>query len=82
MLPRNLLAIIDALARTARHSVRWIEEMVRRYPRRPRLRAHELELLDSRAKALDAEGDDSAGYQAEWEPEWHRANRSRQVPRT
>jgi len=69
MLPRNLLAIIDALAGTARHAVRWIEETVRRYPHRRRLRAHELERLDLHASALDAEGDDSAGYQAAWEPE-------------
>jgi len=68
VLPRNLLAIIDAVAGTARHAVRWIEETVRRYSHRRRLRARELERLDSHAKALDAEGDDSAGYQAEWEP--------------
>ncbi|HTA73332.1 MAG TPA: hypothetical protein VK733_03615 [Gemmatimonadaceae bacterium] len=69
MLPRNVLAIIDVLARAARHLVRRIEETVRRRPHRRRLRAHERERLDSHAKALDAEGDDSAGYQAAWEPE-------------
>jgi hypothetical protein len=64
-----LLAIIDAIARTVRHSVWWIEETVRRDPHRRRLRAHELGRLDSHAKALDTEGADSAGYQAAWEEE-------------
>jgi hypothetical protein len=67
----NLLAVVDALAGTARRSA-WIEEAVRRYAHnqlRQRRRAHELERLDRHAETLNAEGDDSAGYQAVWEPE-------------
>jgi hypothetical protein len=50
----------------------WIEEAVRRHAHRQlrqRLRTHELERLDRHAEALNAEGDDSAGYQAIWKPE-------------
>jgi Leu/Phe-tRNA-protein transferase len=67
----NLLTVVDALAGAARRSA-WIEEAVRRYAYRQlrqRRRAHELELLDRHAEALNAEGDDSASYQAGWEPE-------------
>jgi hypothetical protein len=67
----NLLKVIDALAGSARRSA-WIEEAVRRHAHRQlrqRLRAHELQLLDRHADALNAEGEDSAGYQSVWEPE-------------
>lgn len=67
----NLLGVIDALAGVARRSA-WIEEAVRRYARhqiRRRLQARELELLNRHAEMLNAEGDDSAGYQSAWDPE-------------
>ena len=67
----NLLKVIDGLAGASRRSA-WIEHAVRacamRQLRRER-RALELELLNRHAKALNAEGDESATYQADWEAE-------------
>ena len=67
----NLLRVIDVLAGTARRSA-WIEEAIRRYARRQlrqQLRERELALLNQHADALNAEGEDSAEYQAPWDVE-------------
>ncbi len=67
----NLLKVIDGLAGTSQRSA-WIERAVRTYVirelRRER-RAHELELLNRHARALNAEGDESAAYQSAWDAE-------------
>jgi len=67
----SLLAVVDALAGASRRSA-WIEQAVRTYARRElrsQRRARELELLNRHAVALNAEGDDSAEYQAAWDEE-------------
>jgi hypothetical protein len=70
-LSANLLKVIDGLAGSSQRSA-WIERAVRRYAlhelRRAR-RARELELLNRHAEALNAEGDESARYQADWDEE-------------
>ena len=67
----NLLKVIDGLAGESRRSA-WIEHAVRAYAmcqlKRER-RELELELLNRHAQALNAEGDDSAAYQSDWEAE-------------
>jgi hypothetical protein len=70
-LSRNLLRVIDALAGPEQRSA-WIERAVRAYAKRElkgRRRARELELLNRHAKELNAEGNDSAAYQAAWDTE-------------
>lgn len=67
----NLLRVIDTLAGAEQRSA-WIERAVRAYAKRElkgRRRDRELELLNRHAKELNAEGDDSAAYQAAWDPE-------------
>lgn len=67
----NLLKVIDSLAGTAQRSA-WIERAVRSYAARQlkeRRRARELMLLNTHADALNADGDDSATYQANWTAE-------------
>lgn len=67
----NLLKVIDGLAGESRRSA-WIEHAVRAYAMRQLRRERrvlELELLNRHAQALNAEGDESAAYQAEWEAE-------------
>jgi hypothetical protein len=70
-LSANLLTVVEALAGPTRRSA-WIEAAVRRYAyrelRRQR-RVRELELLNRHADALNAEGDESAAYQAPWDAE-------------
>jgi hypothetical protein len=67
----NLLKVIDGLA-GASHRSAWIERAVRAYAirelRRER-RARELELLNRHAEALNAEGNESATFQADWDAE-------------
>jgi hypothetical protein len=67
----NLLRVIDTLAGAEQRSA-WVERAVRAYAKRElrsRRREHELELLNRHAKALNADGNDSAAYQAAWDPE-------------
>jgi hypothetical protein len=67
----NLLKVIDSLAGTAQRSA-WIERAVQSYAARQlkeRRRERELTLLNRHADALNAEGDDSASYQASWTAE-------------
>jgi hypothetical protein len=67
----NLLKVIDGLAGESRRSA-WIEQAVRVYAMRQLKRERrelELELLNRHAQALNAEGDDSAAYQSDWEAE-------------
>jgi hypothetical protein len=67
----NLLKVIDTLAGADQRSA-WIERAVRAYAKRQLKgyrRIRELELLDRHAKELNAEGDDSAEYQATWDAE-------------
>lgn len=67
----NLLKVIDTLAGAEQRSA-WIERAVRAYAKRElkaRRRDRELELLNRHAEGLNAEGDDSARFQAAWEPE-------------
>lgn|SRR5271156_1894562 len=67
----NLLTVVEALAGPTRRSA-WIEAAVRRYAARElrrQRRMRELELLNRHAEALNAEGDDSAAFQAPWDPE-------------
>jgi hypothetical protein len=67
----GLLKVIDKLA-GASHRSAWIERAVRAYALRElkaARRARELELLNRHAAALNAEGDDSASYQADWNGE-------------
>jgi hypothetical protein len=67
----NLLRVIDTLAGAEQRSA-WIERAVRAYAKRElkgRRRDRELELLNRHAKELNAEGNDSAAYQAAWDPE-------------
>jgi hypothetical protein len=67
----NLLKVIDILAGADQRSA-WIERAVRGYAKRQLKRyrrIRELELLDRHAKELNAEGDDSVGYQATWDAE-------------
>jgi hypothetical protein len=67
----NLLKVIDSLAGTAQRSA-WIERAVQSYAARQlkeRRRERELVLLNKHADALNAEGDDSATYQANWTAE-------------
>ena len=67
----NLLRVIDALAGTAQRSA-WIERAVQSYAARElrqQRRERELTLLNKHADALNAEGDDSAAYQAGWTEE-------------
>jgi hypothetical protein len=67
----SLLTVVDALAGPTRRSA-WIEAAVRRYALRElrrRRRLRELELLNRHADALNAEGDDSAAFQAPWDGE-------------
>ena len=67
----NLLKVIDSLAGAAQRSA-WIERAVQSYATRQlkeRRRERELELLNIHADALNAEGDDSATYQANWTAE-------------
>src|SRR5229473_6688554 len=64
----NLLKVIDSLAGAAQRSA-WIERAVQSYAARQlkeRRRERELVLLNRHAEALNAEGDDSATYQANW----------------
>lgn len=70
-LSSNLLEVIDRLAGADRRSA-WIEVAVRAYAKRElrrERRARELELLNRHADALNADGDDSAAYQAPWDAE-------------
>ncbi len=70
-LSSNLLKVIDRLAGSNQRSA-WIEGAVRSYAKRElrrERRARELELLNRHADALNAEGDDSAAYQAPWDAE-------------
>lgn len=67
----NLLKVIDGLAGENRRSA-WIEQAVRAYAMRQLKRERrelELVLLNRHAQALNAEGDDSAAYQSDWEAE-------------
>ncbi len=67
----NLLKVIDGLAGESRRSA-WIEQAVRAYAMRQLKRERrelELALLNRHAQALNAEGDDSAAYQSDWEAE-------------
>jgi hypothetical protein len=67
----NLLKVIDSLAGAAQRSA-WIERAVQSYAARQlkeRRRERELSLLNRHADALNAEGDDSATYQASWTAE-------------
>ncbi len=67
----NLLKVVDSLAGEAQRSA-WIERAVQSYARRQlkeRRRERELVLLNKHADALNAEGDDSATYQASWTAE-------------
>jgi len=67
----NLLKVIDTLAGQAQRSA-WIERAVQSYATRQlkeRRRERELALLDEHAEALNAEGEDSAAYQASWTAE-------------
>lgn len=67
----NLLKVIDALAGPAQRSA-WIERAVQSYAARQlreQRRERELALLNKHADALNAEGDDSAAYQASWTAE-------------
>jgi hypothetical protein len=67
----NLLKVIDTLAGSAQRSA-WIERAVQSYAARQlkeRRRARELALLNKHADALNADGDDSAAYQATWTAE-------------
>jgi hypothetical protein len=67
----NLLKVIDSLAGAAQRSA-WIERAVQSYAARQlkeRRRERELALLNRHADALNAEGDDSASYQANWTAE-------------
>lgn len=67
----NLLTVVERLAGPARRSA-WIETAVRRYANRElrrQRRMRELELLNRHADALNAEGDDSAAFQAPWDAE-------------
>lgn len=67
----NLLKVIDTLAGEAQRSA-WIERAVQNYAVRQlkeRRRERELALLNKHADALNAEGDDSAAYQASWTAE-------------
>jgi len=70
-LSTNLLKVIDRLAGSNQRSA-WIEVAVRAYAKRElrrERRARELELLNRHAGELNAEGDDSAMYQAPWDAE-------------
>ena len=70
-LSSNLLKVIDRLAGSNQRSA-WIEIAVRSYAKRElrrERRARELELLNRHADALNAEGDESATYQAPWDVE-------------
>lgn len=70
-LSSNLLKVIDRLAGSNQRSA-WIEIAVRAYARRElrrERRTRELELLNRHAGALNAQGDDSATYQAPWDAE-------------
>ncbi|HEV2268045.1 MAG TPA: hypothetical protein VGR92_01190 [Steroidobacteraceae bacterium] len=70
-LSSNLLKVIDRLAGSNQRSA-WIEIAVRSYAKRElrrERRARELELLNRYSGALNAEGDDSATYQAPWDAE-------------
>ena len=70
-LSANLLKVIDSLAGAAQRSA-WIERAVQSYAARQlkeRHRERELVLLNRHADALNAEGDDSATYQANWTAE-------------
>jgi hypothetical protein len=67
----NLLKVIDTLAGSAQRSA-WIERAVQSYAARQlkeRRRERELALLNKHADALNADGDDSAAYQATWTAE-------------
>ncbi len=67
----TLLRVVDALAGPAQRSA-WIERAVRAYARhqlRGLRRARELTLLNRHAHMLNAEGEDSAAYQAVWDAE-------------
>jgi hypothetical protein len=67
----NLLKVIDTLAGASQRSA-WIERAVQSYAARQlreQRRERELALLNKHADALNAEGDDSAAYQASWTAE-------------
>jgi hypothetical protein len=67
----NLLKVVDTLAGAAQRSA-WIERAVLSYAIRQlkeQRRERELALLNEHADALNAEGDDSAAYQASWTAE-------------
>jgi hypothetical protein len=67
----NLLKVIDTLAGSAQRSA-WIERAVQSHAARQlkeRRRERELALLNKHADALNADGDDSAAYQATWTAE-------------
>jgi hypothetical protein len=67
----NLLRVVDTLAGAAQRSA-WIERAVQSYATRQlkeQRRERELALLNRYADALNAEGDDSAAYQASWTAE-------------
>ncbi|MGH7879218.1 MAG: hypothetical protein ACRETG_04490 [Steroidobacteraceae bacterium] len=65
------MKVVDALAGEAQRSA-WIERAVQSYATRQlkeQRRERELALLNEHAEALNAEGDDSAAYQAGWTAE-------------
>ncbi len=67
----NLLKVVDSLAGKAQRSA-WIERAVQSCATRQlkeRRRERELVLLNKHADALNAEGDESATYQASWTSE-------------
>ncbi|HLZ98244.1 MAG TPA: hypothetical protein VKP66_09850 [Steroidobacteraceae bacterium] len=67
----NLLKVIDTLAGESQRSA-WIEHAVQSYAARllrEQRRERELDLLNRHADVLNAEGDDSAIYQASWTSE-------------
>ena len=70
-LSANLLKVIDSLAGAAQRSA-WIERAVQSYAARQlreQRREREMQLLNRDADALNAEGDESATYQANWNAE-------------
>jgi hypothetical protein len=67
----NLLKVIDALAGSTQRSA-WIEHAVQAYAAhqlKEKRRERELGLLNKYADKLNAEGEDSASYQASWTAE-------------
>lgn len=67
----NLLKVIDTLAGPAERSA-WIERAVQTYTARQlkeKRRERELALLNKHAEKFNADGEDSASYQASWTAE-------------